>query len=226
MRGAKCLAFEGVALQEQLLKQPQGRVHICHAGFVEWVVPVISEQSLEMVLFAGIRLPSRSLNVAVKPTRLPVLGQMDVPKVLESESVLIFEHLHQLAARLGRWLEDLQALDIKTGKHDVSAAQRRIVIQTFILHKHTHGVYLYDLAKVLGLTESRTSHVVQETFGRSFRALLLEARLRTAMGLLRHSDLDLSQIASRSGFEDLRHFHRVFKRETNQTPRHYRLTRD
>ena len=226
MEGSKCLAFEGVSLQQALVSQPQGRIHICHAGFVEWVVPVLSEKALDVILFAGIRLPSRSLKVSVRPMRLPILGQINVSRVAESESVLIFEHLHQLAARLKLWLGDLQALNTNKHKLAVSPAQRRVVIQTFILHRHTHTVYLYDLAKVLGLTESRTSHVVQETFGRSFRQLLLEARLRTAMGLLRHSNLDMSQIASRSGFEDLRHFHRVFKRETNLTPRRYRLTRD
>ena len=121
----------------------------------------------------------------------------------------------------------LKSIDLPRKADDASTAQRRIIIQTFVLHHHTHEqVYLSQLAKVLGLTESRTSHVVQETFGRSFRQLLLEARLRTAMGLLRHTDMDMRQVASRSGFEDLRHFHRVFKRETNQTPRHYRLMRD
>jgi AraC-like DNA-binding protein len=226
-RGVKCLAFEGVKLQEQLIEQPLGRVHICHAGFVEWVVPVISDDALQMVLFAGIRLPTKQLNVSIRPTRLPVLGQVDVDAVDESESVLIFEHLHQLAARLRQWLAELKAIDLPRKAYNANAAQRRIIIQTFILHRHTQEhVYLAELAKVLGLTESRTSHVVQETFGRSFRQLLLEARLRTAMGLLRHSDMDMRDVASRSGFEDLRHFHRVFKREMNQTPRRYRLLRD
>lgn len=225
MAGSKCLAFEGVALQEELARHGCGRVHICHAGFVEWVVPVLSDEALEMVLFAGIRLPSKSLNVTVRPTRLPIMGQVDVPSVSESDSVMIFEHLYQLAARLHRWLIDLQSLDL--GKQSsASSTHRRVLIQAFILHRHTHAVYLADLAKSLGLTESRTSHVVQEMFGQSFRELLLQARLRTAMGLLRHSDMDMSLVASKSGFDDLRHFYRVFKRQMHQTPRHYRLMRD
>ncbi len=226
-KGSKCLAFEGVKLQEQLIEKPQGRVHICHAGYVEWVVPVMTENALQVVLFAGIRLPASDLKVAIRPTRLPVWGQTDLPTVDDDESVLIFEHLHQLATRLKDWLAELKNFNLPHMAHDASTAQRRIIIQTFILQRHTQStLYLTDLAELLGLTESRTSHVVRETFGRSFQQLLLEARLRTAMGLLRHTEMDLREIASRSGFEDLRHFHRVFKRETNQTPRHYRLLRD
>jgi AraC-like DNA-binding protein len=220
--GAKCLAFEGSSLREALVARPQGRVHVCHAGFVEWVVPVFGGDALMMVLFAGIRAPGRDLPCDVRPRRMPKSGPNPPPTVDEAQSQSIHEHLRQLAARIKQWMDELPSLtraDKATARTDT---QRQVAIRSFIMHRHTDPVRLADLANALGLSEGRTSHVVRQSCGRSFRQLLIEARVRTAMGLLRHTDTALPEVAARSGFDDLRHFHRQFKKAAGQTPHRYR----
>jgi AraC-like DNA-binding protein len=234
--GQKCLDFENDSVRRDLLTQRSGRAHICHAGFVEWVVPVFGDETLQVVLFAGIRSAAPDLQASPRPLRLPVLGQPVLKQVSEAESVLILEHLRQLAARLKQWTIDCSALIATKDlpklaleakqRHGSTAAgaiaQRQTIIRRYIINHHTGPARLAELADVLGLTESRTSHVVRETCGQTFRELLTDARLRTAMGLLRHSAMPVLEIGARSGFEDLRHFHRLFKRTTGVTPHQYR----
>jgi len=223
--GQKCIEFEVDRLRGEIADLPNGRAHVCHAGYVEWVVPVFGERQLELVLFAGVRAPADDLACEVRPLRLPVLGPKSPLPVGEQESQQILEHLRQLAARLKQWTIDFRALGTGlTAAGPVSAAQRAMTIRRFVAQRHPHSVRLEDLADELGLTESRTSHVVRETCGRTFKQMLVEARLRTSMGLLRHSGMQVSEIAARSGFDDLRHFHRLFKRQTGQTPHRYRRT--
>lgn len=220
--GSKCLAFEGESLRRALALLPQGRVHICHAGYVEWVVPVL-EDKLQMVLFAGIMQAHEDLQCDVHPASLPILNNASLPSVSQSQSILIHEHLRQLSSRLKQWSNELQTLQQSSCPIDPTDANRQMRIQTFIMQHHTQQVRLRDLAKNLRLSESRTSHVVSETCGQTFRQLLTEARLRTAMGLLRHTNLPLIDLAHRSGFDDLRNFYRLFKRQVKQSPQKYRM---
>ena len=81
---------------------------------------------------------------------------------------------------------------------------------------------LKDVAKALHLSESRAGHAVKEACGATFVELLTQARLRSAAGLLRHTSLPVKDIALRSGFEDVSHFHAVFKAHFKATPHKYR----
>lgn len=102
---------------------------------------------------------------------------------------------------------------------DLDRADR---IRVFMRDRHTEQPRLEDLAAVLHLSESRAGHLVRELTGRGFGALLTEARLQTATALLRNTALSIGQVALQSGFGDLGHFHRLFRRRMGQTPRGYR----
>lgn len=223
-----CRQFDIFRTRRELADRPEGRVHICHAGLVEWVIPILGDSGLEQVLFAGVRLPGSG--IVAYPHPLPVLSSAgEIPPVDREESDLILEHLRQLAARLRLWKLDA-AREITVGAPkpgmtdamDDLIAQRRTVISRFIHSRHMGRVTIGDLADTLGLSESRTSHVVRQIFGHTFRDLLTEARLNTAAGLLRHSSLPILEVAVRSGFDDPAHFHRLFRRRYSATPARYR----
>jgi AraC-like DNA-binding protein len=240
--GEACRAFDISRLRRDLADLPQGRVHVCHAGLVEWAAPVFGDDRLRQVIFAGVRSPGEGLTGArssPRPSRrrpLPMVAAADaVPSptpVNADEADLILEHLCQLAARLQLWSE-AAALEVagggtlragpsgEDGGGDLLAA-RRTAVARFIHGRHTEQVSLGDLARLLGLSESRTSHVVRALYGRSFQDLLTEARLQTASGLLRHSRLPVLEVGLRSGFDDPSHFHRAFRRKTGTTPGRYR----
>ena len=81
---------------------------------------------------------------------------------------------------------------------------------------------LQDLAEVLHLSESRAGHAVKEACGETFLKLLTEARLRTAANLLHHTNLSILDVALRSGFGEISHFHRSFRERFKTSPLKYR----
>lgn len=212
-----CVDLEINRLARDLPNLADGRVHVCHAGFVEWIVPVSDGNGVAWVLFAGIRRPGKTLRPAyVDPASAFRKTVALVPAVVEAdEAADILEHLRQLAARLKAWASPL------SGAGDAS---RRAVIHRYVETHHRGEATLEDLARNLQMSPSRASHVVRETFGRSFRDLLTDARLHTAMTLLRGTTLPVMQVALRSGFPEVAHFHRMFRERMSTTPRKYRTS--
>ena len=52
--------------------------------------------------------------------------------------------------------------------------------------------------------------------------MLVEARLKTARELLNFSSLPILEVALCSGFNEISHFNRLFRRRTGCTPGQYR----
>ena len=227
----RCLAFARDELPPLLLEHREGRVHVCHAGLVECVVPIVRDDDLQCIIFAGVRTPGRKLTSAVrcdarplKPRPWPASRKMPRP-VDDDEAAHLLEGLRMLAARLEAWLREWERL-AHSKMHPSSTrdeVSRSLVIRRFIQSRHTRRVTLADLARALHLSESRAAHAVKEACGKTFVSLLNEERVRTAADLLRASELPVVEIAYRSGFGDLSHFHRTFKQLMRMTPRRYRV---
>lgn len=220
-----CFAFDVQRLRREMALYPHGATKICHAGFLEWVVPVFKGEAIEWLFFAGIRRSEADVDVLLRQPPSGVSIDEEIPMVSEAQSQLILEHLRQVVARLRLWALEAEEEGGKAGPRTLrinEAPQRAVVVQRFIAQNHTKALRLRDIAVRLSLSEGRAGHVVQECCGQTFGRLLLEARLRTAMGLLRHSEIAVSEVARRSGFEDVRGFHRVFRREIGTSPARYR----
>lgn len=227
-----CWNFELKRLRQDLADLPEGRIHVCHAGLAEWVVPVFEKEKLAWIFFAGPRLPSARLASAVVMqrtfrTKSPWARNVELPRpVKEEDAQLILEHLRQLAARLRKWKDELKSqpdTELFDPAFSNSVALRETVIRRFIEENYGEPVTLAMLAKKLSLSESRASHVVQQSCGTSFRELLVQRRLRAATELLRHSGLSVLEVALACGFEDVTHFHRLFRRRIGTTPAQYRI---
>ncbi|MDR1789786.1 MAG: helix-turn-helix domain-containing protein [Opitutaceae bacterium] len=226
-----CIAFEVHQLRPRLASMPEGRVHVCHAGLVEWVVPVFNAGKLAWVLFAGPRLPGGDLSPdhpRARPTRWrkpPWRAAQSPEPAGEAAAQDILEHLRQLAARLRLWVADFQ--HVRPSKSpdafaSSSLTRRQTAVLRFIEENYTEDVTLADLARTLNLSESRGSHVVRQCCGATFRDLLIQRRLRAAMELLNDSGMSVLQVALVTGFSDVAHFHRLFHRRTGMTPAKYR----
>jgi AraC-like DNA-binding protein len=222
VRIASCLAFEATPLREALLQKPDGLVKVCHAGFVEFVVPLIEAGELRWVLFAGVRRPTAGLkNILADSSKLARSGPWSAPlaklsAVDDDEAAWTLENLRQLNQRLVAWHGNLVP-------GEPGELPRGIIVRRYIVQHHTRaGFCLADLAKELRLSESRTGHVVRNACGQTFIELLTDLRLRTAAGLLRHTGLPLIRIIAASGFRNRAHFHQVFRRVFGISPGRYR----
>ena len=224
-----CVDFEITRLRADIRRSPEGRYHRCHAGFMEWVMPVCIDERLAWVLFAGQGRAAaglRNLVLDVRSTPVDASQARRLPEAGEPRAEAILEALRQLRSRLLEWRAQAAALlkNTRSPESDGLAdmADRRRVIQGFLHKNHTGPAPLRDLAKALHLGESRASHLVRELFGRSYVQLLNDLRLRTATSLLRESSLSVMEVCLNSGFRDMSHFHRCFQKRFATTPLKYR----
>lgn len=202
-----CVAFDQRSLGPELLRHPDGLVQRCHAGLGEAVVPITTAGGSAGVLFAGPFAPGDGVVLARDAARRPPAG---LPALDAADAACLLECLRQLAARLARWLDDAGAMPV--------AADRRTRILHLVERRFREEIGLDDVAHELGISRSRAAHVVQEECGSGFVRLLADARLDHAAGLLRHSGLAVAAIALGSGFNDISHFHRSFRRRYGATP--------
>ena len=82
-----------------------------------------------------------------------------------------------------------------------------------------------NMAALTNLGVSQFYSYYQLFFNRSPKAELLEARLERAKYLLRVEAMPVGQAAVQSGFTNLSHFTRYFKKECGMTPSAYAQTR-
>ncbi len=221
-----CVCLEVDRVRRDAGGMPDGRWHICHAGMVDWVVPVIEDQKLVWMIFAGTRTPgprlTRGHTDADSRMHEQVWMNDDLrpPPVDNDEAEELLEMLRQLAARLKEWREQ--------SRHEGQVErrpplQREHAIRLFV-HQHCdRRIQVQDLADHLHLSRSRTAHLVKEVCGVGFVELVTAARLRRACELLRYTDDPVADIALRVSFGNVSHFHRVFKNRVGTTPRQYRL---
>jgi len=81
---------------------------------------------------------------------------------------------------------------------------------------------LEEYAKLCHRSLSSFKRDFQESFQESPGKWLLRKRLDYAAAQLRHSKLNVTEIAFESGFEDVSHFSRVFKEQFNASPLAFR----
>ncbi|HEY3179582.1 MAG TPA: AraC family transcriptional regulator [Casimicrobiaceae bacterium] len=108
--------------------------------------------------------------------------------------------------------------------------------------EHAHGLPIYKLrratefieenlredltldriSEVLAMSPGHFAHAFKQTTGLAPHHYVVERRIDRAKGLLRKSDLPISEIAHRVGFRNQSHFSFAFRRATGVTPREFR----
>jgi AraC-like DNA-binding protein len=212
----RCHDFEVGQLRPQLGRWREGRIQRCHAGLIEWMVPVFDREDHPLaVVFAGQRRASGWAPDVIQPLSGAKPGS-GAAAVDEPTARAYLEVLRHFALRLAAWLE--RSADARPVA--VSWAAR---IHAFLDLHHHEEPSLARLASALGLAAASISRTVKAETGRSWRDLLSEYRLRTACRLLAQSDLSVGDVAMRSGFGDQSHFQRLFRERLGETPRRWRL---
>lgn len=111
--------------------------------------------------------------------------------------------------------------------HRGSGRRSELVQQALELmaQRHEEPIALADLASALGVSTAHLARRFKQETGRTVTEELHALRIASAKRLLTETDEGILQIALDCGFQSVEHFHRIFKRHTNTTPRRWRLTR-
>jgi AraC-like DNA-binding protein len=79
-----------------------------------------------------------------------------------------------------------------------------------------------DVQEHTGLSERKISNIIKEQTDLGFKQYVNSIRLSEAKRLLKESDLQVSEIAYRIGYNNVTHFNRVFKLAEGIAPTNYR----
>ena len=92
-----------------------------------------------------------------------------------------------------------------------------------ILNRHfNEDITLNDVADDLGITPQYLSYIFSKNMNVSFSNYLTDIRLRYAAGILSDKTLSITDVCYLSGYRNLSHFIRSFKRKYNLSPGEYK----
>lgn len=122
--------------------------------------------------------------------------------------------------------EALQAiLSAAMNHYDQLSGGRGAAIETAIDYIREHldqNLTLSQLAASVPMNPNYFSELFKRETGKNYIDFVTEARIDWAAKLLRETPAKVSEVAKRVGYEDVKHFNRLFKRYTGETPSSYR----
>ena len=88
----------------------------------------------------------------------------------------------------------------------------------YILRNAKRGVHASDVFAAAGKSHTTVSHAFRKAFGTSVVEALADARLDEACRLLRDTNMDMTQVASLSGYASMSYFMQAFKANKGMSP--------
>jgi len=206
-------------------------LHLCHAGLIEVVMPVVWRGEHVATVFCGQALvegsPAADKDWIRKRWRELQLSQKRIlpayralPHVSKEQLVQVGRVLFLALGRLAQ-AESRAALDraLSTERSPVVHKARAYVDQHF--REPVMGIA--RVAAQVGVSAAHLSRVFHRTVGITFSDYLTERRIEEAKDLLRSTNLKIADVTDQVGYAHQSYFGRIFKRLTGQSPSRYRL---
>lgn len=104
-----------------------------------------------------------------------------------------------------------------------SSGNKRIKAAADYIRKHySQNISTADIAKKYAFSPNYFSFLFKKETGCNFVEYLSHVRIEEACAFLKHTDLNIYEIAQKVGYGDSQYFFRVFKKCTGLTPAEYR----
>ena len=107
-------------------------------------------------------------------------------------------------------------------QHITGAREDRIVEIVTYIQNNYKKVTLDTLSDKFHLSKPYLSKYIREKAGMTFQDVVREERMKRARAMLRETDQTVEVIAVESGYENVEHFNRLFKKSYGVTPVQYR----
>lgn len=133
--------------------------------------------------------------------------------------LMIKSMMLRLLAMLGREAE------WQAPKKEELADKHRESVQRVVQYIEAHyaeKIYLEDAARVSLMSHSYFCSVFKRVTNKSFTRYLNELRVSKAKEYLKKTDNKMIDISSKTGFDNVTHFNRMFKQLTSMTPNEYK----
>lgn len=185
--------------------------HCCWKQVVEIVIGLYEDQQHVATIFAG----------AFRPAKLSESVDVRWERDYSKLKVANADRMQSCGRLLQAMGQGLLARIRTSAAHGQPTDRKSQITRWLRDHCHDEST-LEDLAIALYLSVSRTSHLVRQLFGQSFRQLLQQARLEQARHLLLTTDQTTEAIANSVGMQSPYHFNRAFKQIYGMPPGRFR----
>lgn len=178
------------------------------AEFSDWL-PTVAEASFSWQLHAHQLLAVQDLFVQLERE----LNERKSCFGLAVQSLIL-----QLFINFGRNRE------VERAQSSVEGERKRVVegIMDWIANGYTESLTMEQLCSQYHLSRSYLHRIFKQETGLTIVEYLISYRINKAKLLLQNDTMTITEIAHSSGFQDLSHFSRIFKRQLGMTPRAYR----
>lgn len=122
--------------------------------------------------------------------------------------------------------ENLEYLSTEIGDHNVDENEgKRLndVIQ-FTMDQYQRHITLEEISDIANMTPSAFCRFFKQRTRKTYINFLNEIRVGKACKMLQNKDMSIVDICYKSGFSNLSHFNRKFKKQTGFTPSKYHST--
>ncbi|MEM6844947.1 MAG: AraC family transcriptional regulator [Bacteroidota bacterium] len=154
----------------------------------------------------------------------------------QSEIILLFNQLIELSKKEGALFKRvllgclLQIIAYFTAPSEEKIHTHR---DSFLVEKTVEYIYqnlannidFQQLAQSFNLSYSRYRSVFKQATGLAPQQFLINERIECAKRLLRNTEMDIKEIAYKSGFQSAPYFSRIFQQKTGNSPSTERLRR-
>jgi AraC-like DNA-binding protein/ligand-binding sensor protein len=213
--------------ETQILNQLRGIHYLCHAGLVDFMVPVMIEHQHIATFSGGQLIPgppseegfqkvlSNVKHLGLDKNALreayfnsPYADQKKINAILE-----LLEFFGNYVAEMGRRLHNAQ----ENQKHSVISDAIEFINDNF-----RNPISLHDVANHVYLSDSYFSRLFKKVTGDTFTDFVQKIRVGEAKKLLEKTDWSITTIALDVGFSSIHYFNELFRKLERRSPSKFR----
>ena len=124
----------------------------------------------------------------------------------------LFTQFYIELIRMFREQGEAEATQAATTGGVIEQDTRRVKIENYIQLRYQENITEDDLAAEMNLSKRQLSRVLQRTYGKSFRQLLIETRMHRAAQLLQEGRHSIEEIVYLTGYTSLSGFYSAFQK--------------
>lgn len=203
-------------------KERHSIVYECHMGLTELIVPIMSSDTILGYLMCGqifssnqtenwfYQLTKKLSSTDIDLSQLKLVSNTHTicPEPLLASVLNLTEILSSYLQHSNLLSYDKSSLAYEIDQYIISHISEPIDVSLLCKHFHYQKTSFYKLTN--------------EFYGTGIMKHIKSIRIQRAKELLSTTELNISEVAFLVGFEDYNYFTKVFKQETNCTPREYR----
>lgn len=195
-------------------------IYHCHAGLIEAVVPLIDNHIVIGYLMFG------QISDASNHTELKHLfTQTGISEKLPELTPLLTDIPLKTSEQIHAAAKIMEACTFYALMNETIALRKQNFtrhLTQYLLPRLQEHLDAASIAKNLGISRSKLYLSCDKYLGMGIAEYIRILRLEQAQHLLRDTDLTITEISDKVGFEDYNYFCRVFKKETGYSAKKYR----